>query len=174
MKERRLFLQWTAMACLIVVGAVFAYRLGWLGIIAEGDATRLSFVILAIFAAMSASIGALAWRASGFFARGHEKGSKTRDAFMTTVDSRLDDGTSAVGVCTGLGLLGTVIGIIIAFPTDGFSAIISGDASAMGPVLDQLTLGFSTAYLTTAVGLACGLLLDVQLRIVARSIEVQP
>lgn len=44
----------------------------------------------------------------------------------------------------------------------------------MGPVLDQLTLGFSTAYLTTAVGLVCGILLDIQLRILARAIEVEP
>jgi ABC-type phosphate/phosphonate transport system permease subunit len=173
MKEKRLFLQWTAMASLIVVGAVFAHRLGWLDAVIDGDATRLSFVILAIFAAATAAAGQLAWRASGFFGRGHEKGSKTRDAFMAMADSRLDDGAAAVGVCTGLGLLGTVIGIIMAFPTGGFSAIIAGDASAMGPVLDQLTRGFSTAYLTTAVGLICGILLDIQLRIVARWIEVR-
>lgn len=174
MKEKKLFLQWAATASLIVVGALFAHRLGWIDTVYDGDATKLSFVILAIFAAGTLGVGKLCWRASGFLGRGHVKGSATRDAFTALMDSRIDDGTTAVSVCTGLGLLGTVVGIIMAFPSDGFSAIIAGDASAMGPVLDQLTLGFSTAYLTTAVGLVCGILLDIQLRILARAIEVEP
>jgi len=172
MKEKKLFVQWATLACLIVVGAYFAYGAGWFERVYEGDATKLSFVILAVFAGSTLTVGHLSWHASGFLERGHGDASSTRDAFMKRMESRLEDGATAVGICTGVGLLGTVLGIIMAFPSGGFSAIISGDAAAIGPVLDQLTTGFSTAYLTTAVGLICGILLDVQLRVLARRIEV--
>lgn len=174
MKEKKLFLEWTAMASLIVVGAIFAHRFGWFKLLYGGDATKLSFLILVIFAIATLVIGRLCWQASRFLDSGFSQDSKTGEAFVRTMNSRLDDGATAAQTCTGLGMLGTVIGIIMAFPDGGFSAIISGDAAAMAPVLDQLTGGFSTAFLTTATGLISAILLDVQLRILARKIEVKP
>lgn len=174
MKQKRLFLQWAVAANLIVVGSVYAHRVGWFDLLYEGDATKLSFVILAIFALATLAVGRLCWQASRHLENGFGQDSKTGEAFVKTMNSRLDDGATAVQTCTGLGMLGTVIGIIMAFPDGGFSAIVSGDAAAMAPVLDQLTGGFSTAFLTTAAGLICAILLDVQLRLLAREIEVKP
>lgn len=174
MKEKRLFLQWIAMTSLIVVGSVFAERsFGLIDRVHEGDATKLSFVIAAIFALATAAIGRLSWHVSRHLENGFPPDAKTHEAFVKRMDSHLDDGTTAVNTCTALGMLGTVLGIIMAFPSGGFSAIVSGDTAAMSLVLDELTLGFSSAFYTTAAGLICAILLDVQLRLLARAYEAR-
>jgi hypothetical protein len=60
----------------------------------------------------------------------------------------------------GLGMLGTVCGIIIMF--SGFGDITLGDQSSAISLLEAVSLGFGTALYTTLVGLASSIILSVQ------------
>lgn len=171
MKSKKNFLQWAVVACLTALGAVIAYQNGVWTVLEDGDSTKLSFVILAIFGLASAWVGLLSWKADAHLELGYPPDSDARKAFVNAMESRFNDGSFAMETCTALGMLGTVLGIIFSMRGGGFSGLISGDAAAMGAVVDRLTQGFSTAYLTTATGLICAILLGIQYRLLTRAVE---
>ena len=60
----------------------------------------------------------------------------------------------------GLGMLGTVCGIIIMF--SGFGGLTLGDPNSAITLLEAVSTGFGAALYTTLVGLASSILLSVQ------------
>ena len=169
MKEKRLFLQWAVVACLIAVGAVFAERLGWYDIVYEGDATRLSFLIMAIFAACTALSGLLAWKIGGLKASGLiEQGQPAAEA-LKRLRIRLGRVHFGATVSVSLGLLGTVFGLTMMIATGDAPA---GDQTEIAEAfVVQIKSGMATAFLTTIVGGICGILLELQAHLLSEAID---
>ncbi len=168
MREKRLFLQWTAMASLIVVGAFFAHRLGWFDLLYEGDATRLSFVALAVFAVSSLWCGLLTWRLDAIRREGLAE-NESNAYLLKRLKIRLGHGWHAVNACVEIGLLGTVFGLYM---------MLNGDTPAGGDGTEaakafvaQIKAGMATAFLTTLVGGICGILLGLQAHLLSQAIE---
>lgn len=166
MKEKRIFLQWIVMASLIVVGAIFAQRLGWFNLVYEGDATRLSIVTLVLFAACTLMCGFMAWRLDAIKSAGGKDGPAAFALKMLKI--RLGHGWHAVNACVELGLLGTVFGLYMML---NGGASPDGDAEVAKAFVAQIKSGMGTAFLTTIVGSICGILLGLQVHMLAQSAE---
>jgi len=67
-----------------------------------------------------------------------------------------------VGVMTKIGMLGTVIGFILMLSTC-LTGVSFQNAQSMQGVIGSMTSGMSTALVTTAAGLICSLILQLQL-----------
>ena len=141
MKEKRLFLQWAVMACLIVVGAVFAFRLGY-GKYLEEEPTRVTYVTLAIFALGSALCGRLCWRLCD-------------DYRPNQVRKGLKWARYSAHLCVYMGLFGTGLGYYIMLTRGG---------ADLEPK-EAITAGFgstSIAIVNTIVGIGTSILLQLQ------------
>lgn len=168
MKEKRLFLQWSVMASLIVVGAVFAHRFGWFDLLSEGDATMLSFVTIAIFAVSSLWCGLLTWRLDAVRAAGPVDKDGASGQALRRIKIRLGHGHHAVNACVELGLLGTVFGLYMMLNADAPPADGTEAAKAF---VAQIKSGMATAFLTTIVGGICGILLGLQVHVLEHAAE---
>ena len=169
MKDKRLFLQWAALASLIAVGAVFAHRLGWYDVVYDGDATRLSFLIMAVFAACTALSGILSWKLDGLRASGLiEQGQPAADA-LKRLRIRLGRVHFGATVSVSLGLLGTVFGLTMMIATG--DAPTGDQAEIAEAFVAQIKGGMATAFLTTIVGGICGILLELQAHLLSEAID---
>ena len=75
---------------------------------------------------------------------------------------KLDLPRFMVGVMTKLGMLGTVIGFILMLSTC-LGNISFQNVQSMQSVIGSMTSGMSTALVTTATGLVCSLILQLQI-----------
>lgn len=172
MHAKRLFLQWALMTSLTAVGVVIAALLGWFGTMYRLDVTKLSLVILAVFAAATAWCGRLAWRTDlALGAQASEDGKKLGfQKFVKETENQAEHGWFAVGLCEKLGLTGTVFGFIIML-VNGFGGFAISDPLAIQRLLERLSAGMSTAFVTTLVGVVCSILLSLQFHQLERSLE---
>ncbi len=99
-----------------------AWRQGWIDLVLDGDQTRLSVVIFAVFLVGVIAIGA------------------HRRHLARYIEHKL----------VMLGLIGTVIGFIIALR--GIDPGASGDLDAVAGMVTQLIRGLGVAMFTTLVG----------------------
>lgn len=136
--SRPLFLRWALVTALAVV-ALAIIRLLYHGHVHPAGTVAI-VAVLAIFVAANCACGLLAWQADS----GHRP-----------TDSRLDDIAEAVEACPKVAMLGTVAGFLIA---------LSGDAAS----IQQRMTGASTGLAATFVGIACMIVLGLQLRLLAR------
>ncbi|MEK7545930.1 MAG: MotA/TolQ/ExbB proton channel family protein [Patescibacteria group bacterium] len=142
MKEKRIFLQWAVMASLIVIGAVFAYRLGMLHRL-KADPSHLPYVTLVAFTLATAWCGRLCWRLS--------KGTDPKDVKIGLILSHY-----ASSLCVSIGLIGTVVGYIIMFLHGS-----EGNEEAKA-VIKQVFGEANVALMNTALGGICGVLVEIQ------------
>lgn len=153
--RKKIFLRWALLTTLVLVTGIIAWRLKAFHLAYHTDASRLTFVILTLFFAATAWCGRLTWLANTAIENG---GSAGKILFIKEIKnlenhSRIID--EAASICTLLGLLGTIIGIIMAFFGDGkFKGLEQQD---------QLGIAVGTAFITTFAGLVCCILLMVQL-----------
>lgn len=167
LKKKRLFLQWLTVAGLTASGTFAAIQLGWLDIVWFGDATRLSLVTLALFAAGSLWCGLLAWQLDAI----KESGIAENESYgflLKKLKIRLGHGWHAVNACVEFGLLGTVFGLYMMLNGD---APIGDDGEAAKAFVAQIKGGMATAFLTTIVGGICGIALGFQVHMLSQAAE---
>lgn len=162
-----LFLKWALIVSVICAGTIIAVNLGAMGYIRANDPTNLSLAIMAIFAVMTAYCGKLTINAGNAVRildeKNSEKNSYLRNVSVTElkdIDNKTDHGWYAVNLCEKMGLIGTVVGVMMALK--GFGGFQNSDPSAVQRLISQLSIGMSTALITTLVGMVCGILLGLQ------------
>lgn len=149
MKEKRLFVQWSVMASLIVVGVIFAHRLGWTAYL-QDDPTRITYVTISVFALATAWCGRLAWHLSS----GHDP---------KDVELDLKHGWFASSLCVSIGLIGTAIGYYL--------MLKHGVGDDPGKVIEMAFANTAIAIVNTVVGAVCGVLVEIQSHMVEHAVE---
>ena len=134
------FLRWWVIIAGTLTGIGFLIVYNCINYINEADVTKLSFVIFALFVHSTIQVGR-----STYY--GIDKLSVPR--FM-------------VGIMTKIGMLGTVIGFILMLSTCLGSVSFQNVVEMQG-VISNMTSGMSTALVTTATGLICSLILQLQI-----------
>lgn len=162
-----------------------AYLQGWMAMVVAADGTGLSVVIFAVFLAglaicahkilgISRELDCVrnfdpcrrSW-AAAYLAEvgGRESGSRaiTGAALRVRISSRISVVRHFANALVLLGLIGTVLGFIIAL--SGVDPEAAGDVGAIAPMVSELIRGMSVALYTTLVGAVLNLWLTVDYHI---------
>jgi hypothetical protein len=169
--------------------AMFAavYLQGWVQMVIDADSTGLTFVIFAAFAVGLVICAAKVWRASAEInrakssnpqvdsrvgrylaeVRGRDADSRalSASALRLKLFSRIAVVRQIANTLVVLGLIGTVIGFIIAL--SGVRPETASDPAAIGPMVSTLIVGMSVALFTTLVGSVFNVWLMVAYQILA-------
>ena len=173
------------LAAFALVG--MAWTQGWIAQVLLADQTGLSVAILAVFIVGLALCAAKVWRVSselnclrdatackGSWAtsylreiRGRSAGSRAimASALRAKVFVRIAVVRNIANSLVLLGLIGTVLGFIIAL--SGVDAQAASDVSAISPMVSRLLSGMSVALYTTLVGAVLNLWLTVNYQILS-------
>lgn len=188
--SRYQFLLLFRFALVNVAGAALlavAFIKGWAGTILAADSTNLSLVIFALFLGGLAICGGKIWQTSrelNLVRSQHRAKSSRVASFLATIEgrdansratsaailrlklsSRIAVVRHAAGSLVLLGLIGTVIGFIIAL--SGVNPEVVSDISAVGPIVSNLIQGMSVALYTTLIGAILNIWLMVNYRMLA-------
>ena len=139
----------------VMASSVLLAGLGLLGTLWEKDATKLSFVLLGLFAVMSGWCGYKTWRLSVFI-----DSKKTEPYLIEKIEHLMEVGWFTSDLCLSIGMMGTVIGFIMML--GGFANIDINDMATVQGLIKGLGVGMSTALYTTLTGLICSALLKIQ------------
>ena len=150
-----LFLKWWLFMSAIMASSVLLAGLGLLGTLWEKDASKLSFVLLGLFAVMSGWCGYKTWRLSVFI-----DSNKTEPYLIEKIEHLMEVGWFTSDLCLSIGMMGTVIGFIMML--GGFANIDINDMATVQGLIKGLGVGMSTALYTTLTGLICSALLKIQ------------
>ncbi len=145
---------------------------GWVSLVFESDITHLTVVISAVFAVGLAIATAKVWRCSHELnaVRVDQRGAETRLRWYRDLTGRAADGARAIladclrsrlyariavvrtmaNSLVVLGLIGTVVGFIIAL--SGVNPGSATDVGSVGTMVSRLIQGMSVALYTTLVG----------------------
>lgn len=187
----------TNLAALALVAA--AAMQGWVDTVLMGDETRLTLVIVAVFAV---GLAVAAWRVSelnqalnasefpwqskigwvrNYVAQASAKDAGARAIAGSSLKMQLAGRIAFVKYMANslvlLGLIGTVIGFVIAL--SGVDATTAGDPSAIAPMVGSLITGMGVALYTTLAGAVLNLwlmtnyqmLVGAAARLVGRMVE---
>ena len=166
MIKHKLFLRWWLAFIGILIGlTVFTLVDGW-NDLWEKDATKLSFVIIAMFFFMSQWCGYKTWLMSSFIDRG---GKIEDEHMMEKVENTMEAGWFTSELCLTIGMAGTVIGFIMML--SGFAKVDVSDTSTVQGLIKGLGTGMSTALYSTLTGLICSSLLKVQYFNLSQAVE---
>ncbi len=143
----RSLLKWWLMLCLIILGIGISIFFNLHIYLFNEDITKISFLILGVFAITTAWIGKQTYEDS--------KGT-VRDA------PAMDLGWFIAESCLALGMIGTVTGFLFMLGQT-FVGIDVTNASTLQNALMTMAKGMSTALYTTLTGLISSLLIKVQL-----------
>lgn len=144
-------------------GLYMAWGLGWLEQIWEADASRISSVITVLFLLVLSSSLIQGWKVAK--AMNAEKDGML--LYVMDAEKRLlkiAHIDRAAGWMTTLGLIGTVVGFIIAFMSIDMELI--GSAEGVQQLAAQLVSGMGTALVTTLVGAIAGLWTEVNFKMI--------
>lgn len=134
-------LVWWLLFCLQLAGLGVAYHFDLYSLLNTADATKLSWVTLGLYGLATLLVG---WKTL-------EDDAERLEPFWFTSELLL-----------GLGMLGTLIGFIMMLSVI-FSEIDPSKVETIRQALSSMGRGMSTAIWTTVIGLACSLLLKLQL-----------
>lgn len=157
MAQQALFLRWALFATLIGVGLVSAMILGAFSAIAHYDPTFISFTIITLMVLATGWCGWLTWRLQNDLRSGF-------DDELGQIRNDASHGSLVVNVCTLLGFLGTIVGMMIMFfaASKGLASGIGGGQATFKAFMQTVLTGLWPAFITTAVGLVCGFLVLLQ------------
>lgn len=136
-------LRWWLIFCLSILAGGIAVYFGLHQDLYDGDQTKISFLILAVFGCASVWVG---WCTS-----------KSEYQFQN-----IDVGWFISEACLALGMIGTVTGFLLML-SGAFADIDLANTATIQTALSKMALGMSTALYTTLVGLICSLTLKIQL-----------
>lgn len=144
MSKQTLFVRWWVMALAMSTLIASLLVTGGFSFLLENDVTYLSFVIMSIFFAFTGYYGYRLYRGHG-----------------------LGQGVMEYGenLCTSIGLLGTVIGLIM-MVKGAFSGIDVSDQESIKSALIAMSSGIGSALVTTLVGLISAVLIGIQRKVV--------
>lgn len=161
----------------VINGAGFAllaaaYFQGWIALVIAGDHTGIVLLIAGLFAIGLAICGWKIWRTSNELnlikdydplrpsrvgayldsvrKRGGDSRSISADALKLKMSSRIGVVRHIANTLVFVGLIGTVIGFIIAL--SGVEPTLASDVKSVGPMVSTLIKGMSVALYTTLVG----------------------
>lgn len=160
---------------------------GWVVPLVVGDATGITALIIGVFVAGLAVATAKTWRLSrelnwvrsaapprhakvaAYLRSVRQAGTDSRSLLASTLRLRLATRIGVVrqigATLVMLGLIGTVVGFIIAL--SGIEPQAAADASAIGPMVSTLIDGMGTALSTTLVGAVLNIWLMVNYQLLA-------
>jgi len=134
------FLKWWFIVSCVILGLIFFVIYDGINYVNESDFTKISFFIFGLFVYCSVLVGISTYRG---------------------ID-KLDFPRFCIGVMTKLGMTGTVIGFIFMLSTCLQNVDVQS-TQKMQTILSEMTMGMSTALVTTAAGLIFSLLLHLQI-----------
>jgi len=143
-------LRWWLMFNLILVGLVITYMTGGIHFLDDADKSKISLVTLGVFLIATAFVGRLtmALRHNDNLGEQH---SKQVEALWFISE-----------LLMGLGIVGTVLGIIMTFGND-INSFNFADAEAVKKATLSMSKSLTQAFVTTLVGMSTSLLLKLQL-----------
>lgn len=140
-------LRWWLIVSSFIVGSTILYKFNMFEKMYDADISKLSVIILCLFTFFTLQIGRLTYYKS----------------------KELDVSTPQVHTCwfmadsmTTIGMMGTIIGFLIMLGT-AFSNLNVTEVASIQQAIKFMSLGMSTALVTTLVGMVCGWLLRLQL-----------
>ena len=139
-------LKWWLIECLTILGLGTCVYFELHKHLYEADVTRLSYVILFIFACTSIWIGGKTYQVSV-----NEDYSQSSEVGWFIAES-----------CLALGMVGTVTGFLLMLGT-AFANVDVSNSATLQQALSDMAVGMSTALYTTLVGLVSSLIIKVQL-----------
>lgn len=166
---KTLFLRWVLLVSVVFVAAVTLYAYGGFAAVYRMDASRISFVIMAVFAGMTVWCGILTWKLDELFMNAKELPKNLFQNELQDIANKSNHVWFAVALCQSLGLLGTIWGFMMILPD--FQGLQSGNQESIQKLIEQISYGMSTAFLTTLVGLICSIILGLQHHQVVNSID---
>jgi len=178
--------RWIAVNAFWTALTVAAFLQGWAQIIFEKDITYFSYGIAVIFAIALIVSGQKAWAIRKMFKdtpsivthyrkklAAKEDNEGIRGDFRESIKNRMMAYISSVSYVGNAlvitGLIGTVIGLIMAF--SGVSPSMALDISTLGPMVSTLLSGLSVAFVTTLIGSICSLWLKTNHFIMAQAMS---
>ena len=144
MYEKKYFIRWLIMASVTVAGLFILWQVGLLNQIWMNDASFISSVIFILFFCTSSYLGLSTWRI-------------TKGESSSTYEEL---GWFSSELCMGLGMLGTVIGLIMML--SGFDSLDANNFDSVQQLLTDIGGSMGTALYTTVTGLACGINIKIQ------------
>jgi len=157
--RKRLFLTWLLMASLMLVATVIGIRLHAIRWIHEQDPTFISFTTIVLCWVATFYVGPTAWHVGHVI---HDDKSKQ----LPSMYARIKNIKFAMNLCPFLGLLGTVVGLIMALENFKRNGSTVNQES-----LHAILVNLGTAMVTTAVGMICALFLWVQYHPIETQLE---
>jgi hypothetical protein len=146
------FTKWFLVNAVIITAMVLVEMKGMVSTVIKNDLSHISILIMMLYVSVSAYIGKLCYLAD----RINEK--KKQEAILV-LSRRAELGWFAAEHFFSLGLLGTIIGLVIA--TKG-----SLDSTMpLSEIVSGLKVGLNTAFYTTICGIVFSLPLQIQLMI---------
>lgn len=142
------FVRWWVVFSLLAVAIFTALLAGGATFITVNDRTFLSWFVLSLFPLTSIHLG---YKVS-------KEGS----------DPDLDVTKYLIELCTALGLLGTVIGLMVAI-MGAFSNLDAQNPESIKRAISSMSSGIGTSMVTTLVGLTSSILLELQVMVVTGS-----
>ena len=139
-------LKWWLIFCLTMLGIGICVYFNLHINLYESDITKISFLILLVFAVTSIWIGNKTYLVDR----------------LEDYNQRADVGWFVAESCLELGMVGTVTGFLIMLGTS-FSNIDVSNSATLQRALSDMAMGMSTALYTTLIGLVCSLIIKVQL-----------
>lgn len=154
---------------IVLFGAYLLYDRGLLGVVLQGDKSRLSWLIIAIWAAMS-----LRWL---YLLRWVQKtGDDEQKPDDATLEEReiamarwLNHGWFAADSVLKIGLLGTIIGFILMLSP--IATLASFDPASLQKALGEMSGGMAVALYTTLSGLVANIVLRFQYQFLADAMQ---
>lgn len=155
MIKHTLFLKWWLFMAAVTAAIIYFLVQGGAVALWEKDSTKLSFLLLFIFAQMSVWCGYKTWRLSQFLDEG-----QTEKYLVEKIEHLIEVGWFASDLSLSIGMVGTVIGFIMMMT--GFTSLDISNMTTVQEMIKGLGSGMSTALYTTLVGLVCSSLLKIQ------------
>ena len=167
------------LVALALLGA--AWLKGWVALVIDGDSTRLVALIAVVFAAGLLECARRLWQTSAELDQAAAGPARVPRVLQTSpgddsharaiaasvlklkLSARIAPVRHIAGSLVFLGLIGTVIGFIIAL--SAVDPSVAGDVSAIGPMVSTLIGGMSVALYTTLVGAVLNVWLMVNYRL---------
>lgn len=143
----RPFLRWWVIFCLSALGAIILHAGGFTEALINGDPSRISFGIIALFAFTSVWIG--------FLTRQVTQGRDIQPWKLKPV-------WWVAELMVGLGLIGTLLGFSWVLGA-AFGALDPTQAEEIRSAMQHVGIGISTAILTTLVGISSSHITKLQL-----------
>lgn len=144
----KVFLKWLLQVSVITAAAFVAMSYGVFETLSAADSTYISWGIIWWFVIASFRCGLASWRLA------------TNSFDKNEIIGQLERYSFCAGAFTTLGMIGTVIGFIMAL--GAFSLIDAANPASINLVIKELVGGVGPALYTTLTGLCCAFLLRLQ------------